>query len=1035
VVGSSEVEDPLTAANYNTSFFHLLYHGGVTELGRTLAQCKVPYIPLAGSDNFNRWTQFSEIYLGDPSLSFRTDVPSPLAVVHDATFTLGQGDFTVSVSTNGSPAESARVALYKEDDAYAVGYTDGSGSVTLPFRPDEPGTVSVGVTRADALPYLETVPAVRPAAPYLFARARTVVDDGSETTTGNGDGRIDAGETVALRLVLENGGCTTETGIQASINVSGPSVFAFDALSAFPDIAPDSTAVASDPMILAVSRSAPDRLEVPATLNITGNAGAYSQEIILYVHAPRIDLWRQTVRDTVGNGDGDSTLAANEDFAILPVIRNTGLGILKDAQFRLRSADGAVTITDSVSVLGAVAPGAVSDPSDGLAARFADVATEHALRLVVVDAYAEVASFSLDLVPPPVPVNLSATGSADAITVRWDPVDHDDLRGYVVYRGATDAGPFTRVSDWIAEGISYYSDSGLPALTQQYYRVAAVDSSGNESGLSAVIGASTTLPLHTGWPVALGTSTPGGVAVGDLNGDGDLEVMGASDEIYVVSADGQDYLDGDLNAQTLGPILSTGKARFWNTPAVGDVDGDGFEEVASIGWDDALLYLVDHNGQVLPGWPKDVNPLGEPSLNPLGSVVLGDIDADGNLEIFCVAGKVIFGWQHDGTEIIDGDADPGTDGVIAITGLNFSYCTPTVANIDADPYRELVAGMRDRNLYVFHHDGTPYAGFPVVTGDRITASPAVGDLDGDGVPEIVFTSWDSTLYAVRADLSVPAGFPKSVPVHEDWDSSPALGDLDGDGHPDVVVGSNDHRLYAFSGIDGDPLPGFPVYLQSPQGTASTRSSPVLADVTGNGDIDIVIGDRNGWLHGFDHTGQPLSGFPLRTGNRIDASPLVWDVDGDGLVEIVVESYDQLMYCWDAPWAFDPARAPWPMFKGNQQNTGEYGAAAVTGQQVGIGNGPPPSPLPRNFPNPFAAATSIRYRVPEGGGSRHVTLEIFDLNGRLVRTLVRGMEGPGAHDVRWDGATDLGRPAASGIYPYRLVVAGAAVTRKMILLRR
>jgi hypothetical protein len=535
--------------------------------------------------------------------------------------------------------------------------------------------------------------------------------------------------------------------------------------------------------------------------------------------------------------------------------------------------------------------------------------------------------------------------------------------------------------------------------------------------------------------VELGTSTPGGVTVGDLDGDGGLEVAGTSDEIYVVTPDGQDFQDGDLNAQTLGPILDTGGVRFWNTPAAGDVDGDGYEEVASVGWDDGLVYLVDRFGQLLPGWPKNANPMALLSPSPIGSVAMGDIDADGDLEIFCVVGRVILGWHHDGTEIKDGDADAGTDGVIAVTGADFSYSTPTVANIDAEPFRELVAAMRDGKLYVFHHDGTPYPGFPLATGGNMTSSPAVGDIDGDGAAEIVFASSDSTLYAVRADLSVPAGFPRTVPLNEDWDSSPALGDLDKDGRPDVVIGSSDHRLYAFSGIDGDPLPGFPAFLQNPLGTASTRSSPVLADVDGDGSVDAVIGDRDGWLHGFDSAGQRLSGFPIQTGNRIESSPLVWDIDGDGLVEILVESFDQRLYCWDSPWVFDPALAPWPMFKGNQLNSGEFGATPVAGHTVGVGDETAPSRFPRNFPNPFAAATSILYRVPEGEAARLVRLEIFDLRGRLVRTLVHGEQPPGVHTARWDGTTDRGLPAASGIYPYRIVVAGRAVTRKMILLRR
>ncbi|MCK5597282.1 MAG: T9SS type A sorting domain-containing protein, partial [Candidatus Eisenbacteria sp.] len=86
---------------------------------------------------------------------------------------------------------------------------------------------------------------------------------------------------------------------------------------------------------------------------------------------------------------------------------------------------------------------------------------------------------------------------------------------------------------------------------------------------------------------------------------------------------------------------------------------------------------------------------------------------------------------------------------------------------------------------------------------------------------------------------------------------------------------------------------------------------------------------------------------------------------------------------------------------------------------------------QNAPNPFTLATSIAYSVPQAA---HVELMIYDVSGRLVRTLVDAERGPDDYLTHWDGRRDDGDEAATGIYLYRLVADGRELTRKMILLR-
>jgi len=84
-----------------------------------------------------------------------------------------------------------------------------------------------------------------------------------------------------------------------------------------------------------------------------------------------------------------------------------------------------------------------------------------------------------------------------------------------------------------------------------------------------------------------------------------------------------------------------------------------------------------------------------------------------------------------------------------------------------------------------------------------------------------------------------------------------------------------------------------------------------------------------------------------------------------------------------------------------------------------------------FPNPFNAATTIRYRLP---GESRVTLTVFDTRGGIVRRLVDGRRGPGYHEAVWNGAGDSGERVASGLYLFRIEAAGVVRYGKLTLVK-
>lgn len=92
-------------------------------------------------------------------------------------------------------------------------------------------------------------------------------------------------------------------------------------------------------------------------------------------------------------------------------------------------------------------------------------------------------------------------------------------------------------------------------------------------------------------------------------------------------------------------------------------------------------------------------------------------------------------------------------------------------------------------------------------------------------------------------------------------------------------------------------------------------------------------------------------------------------------------------------------------------------------------------LSQNYPNPFNPMTTIAFEIPGASGVRaHVTLSVFDVRGRLVRTLLDEPRVPGTYQVAWNGRDDRGVRVPSGTYIYKIKAADFSSARKMILLK-
>lgn len=127
---------------------------------------------------------------------------------------------------------------------------------------------------------------------------------------------------------------------------------------------------------------------------------------------------------------------------------------------------------------------------------------------------------------------------------------------------------------------------------------------------------------------------------------------------------------------------------------------------------------------------------------------------------------------------------------------------------------------------------------------------------------------------------------------------------------------------------------------------------------------------------------------------------------------------------------------WPVWMDNSTGVYQVWTAPTEISAVGIEGRNERTPtgfvLEANYPNPFNPVTNVAFGIQN---SEWITLKVYDLSGREVKTLVNRRLPAGYHTVQWDGTNEFGQPVAGGVYLYRLRVGKRFVhTRKMVLLR-
>jgi hypothetical protein len=357
---------------------------------------------------------------------------------------------------------------------------------------------------------------------------------------------------------------------------------------------------------------------------------------------------------------------------------------------------------------------------------------------------------------------------------------------------------------------------------------------------------------------SLGDSNSRGMAMGNLDGDGDLDAFATNDNNQANRV----WLNDGTGIFT-ATSQSLGNARS-QTVALGDLDGDGdldaFVANGHPGGEGNRVWLNDGTGV----FTTTSQSLGDSASS---AVSLGDLDGDGDLDAFIGnygQGNRI--WLNDGTGFF---SDTGQS-----LGGSESQRVP-LGDVDGDGDLDAFVANQGTNRVYLNDGAATFRDSGQSLGGSRSVGAALGDVDGDGDLDAFVANYDGQANRVWLNDGTGMFSDSGQSLGNSYGASVALGDVDGDGDLDAFVANDRSQANIVWANDGTGT------FTETQGVGSSDSTDVaLGDLDGDGDLDAFIANRAGspenkvWLN----EGQPAGVFllpPTQSGQAVPGENAIY----------------------------------------------------------------------------------------------------------------------------------------------------------------
>ncbi len=517
------------------------------------------------------------------------------------------------------------------------------------------------------------------------------------------------------------------------------------------------------------------------------------------------------------------------------------------------------------------------------------------------------------------------------------------------------------------------------------------------------------------WSLSMGGNFGyGGVALGDVNGDGLLDVGYGIHHNYSGTDLGNQLLEvalGDGTGLTWQPwddgLATAGESWGMFGTDFADVDNDGDLDIGSVSFGSgAGLHVYRNNGD--GSWTHAFGFLGG---NSSMIFVFGDVDGDGNAD---------FATSHGAGTVYRGDGSGGF--TLSDTGLPAGSWRNGVdlGDIDADGREDLAFATSAGAAVYRWQDGSwvNRSGELAGIGGGV-ALTQIADMDGDGFGDVVALAEDHT----RVYLGDGAGhwtLAATVPTDAACgvEALNAGWDVDHNGRADFAYVTEEDCQIFVGGTNA---------LHLFREATAPGAAVILPVAPRGGEVWVAGSTRFVDWHAAVPSGSPSVTIELSTAGP--AGP--WALVGEGVP-------DNGRFQWKVPASTPPSTAchlrltlhsdPPVSAVTPASFTIRSGSAASAGGDV-----PPARDMLRAAPNPFLART--RFLLHLLRPAEDAALTVHDPSGRLLRRIQLGSLATGSHSIVWDGRAGDGRAAAAGAYLARVQSGGEVLANSRVVLVR